>query len=475
MFRRFFGSCALGFCALVAATGCTSGESGTGSNTNWLTCESDPDCPSGNLCFEGACEVLDAEPCAGAAQIAIENVAPPLKAREGSYFAGTLYIPVEGVPAETEQNIAAAAIVARVRDASGAPLQGCSVKWLTSTDGGWVFVESETTSAMGTAIASWVAGSAPSEELIAAVVDDAGTVSSAHIVGDVLPHDAEPLSDGGPTTTAATSVGVSASLNEAADAVRVRALPLAAPHHSFFVASALPGFFTGLQNTSDDDAFAVDVPPEERLLLASVWNTETDLALLLWNAPEAVCTEHAQDLGGQKCELPDAWQPGEALTITVEARALAQGEAAPTEYADLGYLTTACESAAGCLDYTVFANKDGEAPKRVVAYRHPKAGVLGWSSSYIDAYSSAEAQTSCLLVPKYEVEFSIEERVAGEFAKISRVNGNASYSAGNNAVCANHSVAGVGGGFLLSTGGSELSAARPQRPSEPDRELVATP
>ncbi len=469
--KLIFAFAALALCS----SGCTAQEPGTGSNTNWLTCESDPDCPSGNLCFEGACEVLDAEPCVGAAQIAIENVAPPLMAREGSYFAGTMYMPVEGVPADTEQNIAAAAIVARVRDASGEPLEGCSVRWLTSTDGGWVYSESETTSAMGTAIASWVAGSAPSEKLIAAVVDDAGVVSSAHIVGDVLPHDAEPLSDGGPTTTAATSARVSASLNEAADAVRVRLLPLAAPHHSFFVASALPGFFTGIQNTSDDDAFAVDVPPEERLLLASVWNTETDLALILWNASEVVCVQHTQDEGGIKCELPDAWEAGEALTITVEARTLASGEAAPAEYADLGYLTTACESAAGCIDYTVFATRDGEAPQRVAAYRYPSADALGWSSSYIDAYASAEAQTSCLLVPKYEVEVSLEERVAGEFLEISRVSGGASYSAGNNAICANHSVEGTRGGFVLSTGGSELGDVRPQRPGEPDRELVALP
>ena len=141
---------------------------------------------------------------------------------------------------------------------------------------------------------------------------------------------------------------ISAPISEGASALRVRVQPLAAPARSFF-ATSLPDFFTGLQNTSDSDAFGAAVAPEDRLLIASVWNREQGDAELLWADGDVSCGPHEQDLGGIRCELRDAWQPGAARDVIVEFRSLATDEAAPPEYAELGYAALTCASSAGCI------------------------------------------------------------------------------------------------------------------------------
>jgi hypothetical protein len=453
---------ALGALSLLLS-GCTSesGE-GAGSNTNWLTCEQSSDCRGGEVCVAHECTEVTSEPCLAGATLTLESTASELLARQGSFFADALYEPVlsDTKPTDWVDPITIAQLTARVTGSDGEALSGCSLSFLTPPGSGWLFPNEASSDAAGEVHARWVAGADEAQTVTAALVDEDGRAASSELTGQALPH--------APDTVAPTLAYVAAALSDTATAVRVRVEPLAAPAHTFF-ATALPDFFTGLQNTSDRDAFAEEVGPEERILIASVWNRSEGDAELLWSDPDVTCEPHDQGLGGIRCQLAGAWQPGDAKDVIVEYLTLAADEAPPAEYAALGYEALTCTSVAGCTDYSVFlADPDGE-PRRLAALRIQNGAIPSGVSSYIDAYGESSA-TSCLETPVYRVHYGLAERVGDAFQSIDSVTYGAGYELWDNQVCANHGAAPDASGFTVFTGGDALEG-RPALPGDDAQRL----
>jgi hypothetical protein len=454
-----FGSLSLPLLLLIAA--CTAGSEGTGSNTNWLVCAESTDCPGKSVCVDQICEEVGTEACAAGAVLTLESSTAALEARQGSFFADALYEPMslDEMPVDWLDPVTPAWLTARVSAAGGAPLPGCELRWITHQDSGWVFPQAVVTDADGIVTARWIAGAAEAQRLTVALLDGDDRARSGELDGHALSH--------APASVRPTLASVYAPLADDAEALRVRLRPLAAPHRSFF-ATALPDFFMGLQNTSDLDAFVEPVAAEDRLLLASVWHRAEGDAEQLWSAADVTCGPHDQDLGGIRCDLQDAWQPGDTKDVVVEFRYLTTGQAAPAEYAELGYAASPCASELGCTDYTIFiADADGE-PRRLAALRIASGTPVGGFSSYIDAYGSSDPQTSCLSTPLYQVEYGFAARVAGSYTPLREAFYSADYALWANQICANHGVVASGEAFTLSTGGDELFS-EPLLPDDEDR------
>jgi hypothetical protein len=244
------------------------------------------------------------------------------------------------------------------------------------------------------------------------------------------------------------------------------------PHHAFYSALTFPGFFAGLQNTSELDALTETVPDSERVLIASVWNLVEGDAQLLFAMPGLECGPHLQDLGGIRCLLAGAWQPGQDYAFTLERTTLAEGEVGP-DYAALGYLTDPCASAAGCTDYTLFfASADAiDAQARVVAYRYQSGAIAGGFGSFIQPYLELPAQNSCLATPEYEARFLPFVQDGVGFAPVGSAGFSVAYFSWHNEICANYAASTDAGGFRLITGGPR-ALDRPMLLDEPARSLT---
>lgn len=438
-------------------------------------------CAAGQLCLAGSCVQLAsanqaASGCVSGARLELDTGGAEPVARYGTLFGDALYLPVayEERPEDWTEPTAPLAIAARVTDEAGEPVEGCDVRFLTGDEHGVAFAERGTTDAAGSVEAYWVAGASRQQELTAALVDRSGRVVSEVLAGTAYAHDEGPQSDSAAATmlTRPTTLWLAYELPVAADMVRVHVSGATHPHHAFYAALSIDGFFAGLQNTSDFDALSGELPAENRIVLASVWNLAAGDAELLFRDPEAECGPHDQELGGIQCELYDAWQPGEEYLFTLSRVTLAAGEVGPG-YAELAYATTPCASADGCTDYTLFYGTPGDANdamRRVVAYRYQAAARATQFRSFVQPYAELEGQTSCLDTPRYDATFVPYVMVDDAFERVASAELSATYLSWHNEICANYAAHAERSGFRLATGGSSISR-RPALPDEPARSL----
>jgi len=346
---------------------------------------------------------------------------------------------------------------------------------MTEDGNGWAFPDKEETDSSGEVSALWVAGVEDVEHLRVALAGAAGDWVWAELEGEVRPQDAPPefpdaaLSQ---STVAPAMPVVDFPLSGDAEATRVVLTPVTFPAGTFYVATWLPGFWVGLQNAGSGDAATTDLLDNERILLASVWNVAEGAALQLWSAPEVSCGPHTQDEGGLSCRASAAWRLGVGAGITTESRHLSDGESAPPEYAELGYLMEPCASAAGCTDLTVYLQGPGDdvPGRRLLAYRYARNEPAAHYASYIDVYAADAAATSCLRQASYQMLVEGYERVGGRYQLVRSPLFSAGYSSWNNSVCANYAGIRQGSQILLSTGGAD-AVGRPLLLGEPPRAL----
>jgi hypothetical protein len=443
-------------------------------------CSATADCAAGQLCTDGACVELappapETSGCGAGASLEVVG-ASSLQARYGAAFSDALYLPVEYAerPTDWSEPSPPATLTARVTGPAGQPIEGCTVRFVTGAGSGVAFAEAGATDASGELFAYWVAGDSRRQKLSAALVRDDGTVTTQELSGLAYANDEGPQSDAEERADTArpTTLRLYYDLPQEVARVRVTVSPNTFPHHGFYAPIALPGFFTGLQNTSDIDAESGAVPDDERTLIASVWNLAEGDAEQLFGAPGLVCAAHDQDLGGIRCLLPDAWSLGDSYVFELERRTLAPGESAP-EYGELGYSTEPCASAAGCTDYTVFfgATADVDELQRVVAYRYQSAEVATSTSSFVQAYAPLPGQNSCLATPTYDVTFLPSFAVQGTFQLVTNADFSADYAGWQNQVCANYAASAAPSGYRLVTGGTTL-LGRPLLSEETARRLA---
>jgi hypothetical protein len=261
------------------------------------------------------------------------------------------------------------------------------------------------------------------------------------------------------------------ALPAASNRLQVVLSPASYPHHAFYSAVNIDGFFAGLQNTSELDAATEDVPDSERVLIASVWNLAEGDAQQLYGMDGLDCGPHGQDLGGIRCTLAGAWRPGRAYVFELERTTLAMGESGP-DYATLGYVTDACASTAGCTDYTLwFGNSDASSDlQRVVAYRYQSGQVAASFGSFIQPYLAQPAQNSCLATPSYDATFLPFVNDGATFEPVVTADFDATYASWHNEVCANYAATTDANGFRLVTGGA-VPLGRPVLLDESPRPL----
>ncbi|HVY30664.1 MAG TPA: hypothetical protein VHB79_29090 [Polyangiaceae bacterium] len=436
-------------------------------------------CDIGQFCSDGGCiQLAGAEPsvtsCGSGVQLELSSAARLLQARYGTLFADALYLPVsyDERPLDWSEPATPAAIVARVTDASGAPVRGCGVRFLAGDGSGSAFAQAPETDKNGEIAAYWVAGDERDQTLSAALVDAGGAVVSQSLAGTAYANDEGPQSDEAvrATATRPATVRLSYELPEASTRLRVVLSAATFPHHAFYSAVNIDGFFTGLQNTSDLDAQTEDVADADRVLIASVWNRPEGDAQQLFGAEGLECGPHTQDLGGIRCFLPAAWQPGQDYALELQRTTLALGESG-LGYAELGYSSEPCASEAGCTDYTLFFGASSDATlARVVAYRYQSGAVATSFGSFIQPYSELPDQSSCLLTPEYDARFLPYVEGASGFEPVQSADFSADYLSWHNEVCANYEASSDAGGYRLVTGGPR-PLGRPELPDEPARPL----
>jgi hypothetical protein len=348
------------------------------------------------------------------------------------------------------------------------------VRFITGEGSGAAFADATTTDENGQVLAYWVAGDQREQLLEATLIDQQGRLATARLEATAYANDEGPqVSDGAPApATRPSTLRLSYALPETARRVRVVLAADGYPHHAFYSALSRPGFFAGLQNTSDRDVPGSDVPDSERILIASVWNLPDGDAQQLFGIDGLDCGPHAQDLGGIRCTLSGAWQAGQAYAFELERTPLALGESAPG-YAALGYVDEPCASSAGCTDYSLFfgAADAPEPPLRIVAYRYQSAVPSGDFGSFVQPYLELPAQTSCLSTPVYAARFQPFVQRGDSFEPLAQAEFSATYRSWANEVCANYAAEPEASGFRLVTGGPR-PLGRPQLPDEPARALA---
>jgi hypothetical protein len=413
--------------------------------------------------------------CMPGAKLSVSAAGVALSARHGTLFGDGLYLPVayDERPADWTEPTSPMAILATVTTPNDDALEGCVVRFVTGEGSGAAFADRPVTDKNGHMAAYWVAGAERQQSLKAVLVDRNGVVTSRNLDGTAYANDEGPQSteEAATVATTAATVRLSFALPEASNSLRVTLSAATYPHHAFYSAVNIDGFFAGLQNTSDLDALTDDVPDADRILLASVWNLAEGDAQLLYSTAGLDCGPHDQGLGGIRCTLSGAWQPGQDYVFELERTTLALGEAGP-DYAALGYVTDACASAAGCTDYTLWFGTDPESDwQRVVAYRYQSGDRAGWFGSFIQPYLDLPAQTSCLLTPQYDAHFLPFVHDGAAFTPVLNADFSAAYLSWHNEVCANYAATPESNGFRLVTGGPR-PLGPPLLPDEPARSLT---
>lgn len=444
-------------------------------------CSDEAPCNAGQLCLDGSCVQLasatDADSgCVAGAELRVGTGGVELEARYGTVFGNGLYLPVayDEQPADWVEPTDPAPIVVFVTSPSGDRLADCPVRFITGDGSGAAFANRAASDQNGTIYAYWVAGDQRDQTVTAALVDQAGAVQSLSVSGTAYANDEGPAAtdDAATVATRPATVRLGFDLPDTSNALRVLLSPTSYPHHAFYSAVNIDGFFAGLQNTSDLDASTGDVPAEDRVLIASVWNLAAGDAQQLYGTLGLDCGPHSQDLGGIRCTLAGAWQPEQAYVFQLERTTLAMGEAGP-DYAALGYLDEPCASAAGCTDYTLwYGTPDAlDDLQRVVAYRYPSGELAGSFGSFIQPYLELSEQNSCLQTPAYDAHFLPFVQSGDSFEPVLQADFSAAYSSWHNEVCANYAATPEATGFRLITGGPR-PLGRPQLLDEPARVLT---
>jgi hypothetical protein len=444
-------------------------------------CGTDAPCDPGQLCLDGGCLQLasaddSASGCVAGATLQIGTGSAPLEARHGTVFGHGLYLPVahDERPADWVEPTEPAPVVVFVTSPSGDRLADCPVRFITGEGSGTAFANRPASDQNGTLYAFWVAGNEREQTLTATLVDQKGVVRSLSVSGTAYANDEGPQStdDAATVATRPATVRLSYALPATSSGLRVVLSPSTYPHHSFYSAVNIDGFFAGLQNTSDVDAQVEDVPDADRVLIASVWNLAEGDAQQLYGMDGLECVPHGQDLGGIRCTLAGAWQPEQAYVFQLERTTLALGETGP-DYEALGYLTEPCASTAGCTDYTLWYGTPEATDdlQRVVAYRYQSGELAGSFGSFIQPYSDLPEQNSCLATPVYDAHFLPFIQQGDTFEPVVDASFSAAYLSWYNEVCANYSAEPEANGFHLITGGPR-PLGRPVLLDDPARLLT---
>lgn len=444
-------------------------------------CSADAPCNPGQLCLDGSCLQLatvddTASGCVAGAELQVGTGGIELEARYGTVFGSGLYLPVayDERPADWVEPTDPAPIVVFVTNPSGLRLADCEVRFITGEGSGKAFANRGASDKNGTLFAYWVAGDRREQTLTATLVDQKGMVRSLSVTGTAYANDEGPQAtdDAAIVATRPAIVRLGYALPDTSNGLRVVVSPATYPHHAFYAAVNVDGFFAGLQNTSDLDAQAEDVPDADRVLIASVWNLAEGDAQQLYGMDGLDCGAHDQDLGGIRCTLAGAWQPDQAYVFQLERTTLAQGDAGP-DYEALGYVTDPCVSAAGCTDYTLwFGTPDApDELQRVVAYRYQSGELAGSFGSFVQPYLELPEQNSCLATPLYDAHFLPFVQSGDTFEPVVDASFSAAYLSWHNEVCANYAAIPEATGFHLLTGGPR-PLQRPELPGDPVRQLT---
>jgi hypothetical protein len=290
---------------------------------------------------------------------------------------------------------------ATVQVEPGRPLLGASVTWDTGTGGGWVFPHAATTDANGVVSASWIAGIADSQSIVAS----SGPVSSSRTI----------LAE--QNRTRANSIYLDSSAPAEAMGFRAEFTPLFDHPRTFYAVLIWDGAYAGLQRGGD--LF-------DRQVHFSVWNADGVDAIVMDSAT-SVCHPFGGEGTGQKCRLEFPWEIGRPYQFEMVA--------------ELG------ESHA---DYAVtFRDLESGVSIPVATLRFGARPNLGWITAFVEDFGPQAA--SCLTTaPRGGIIARREVRVDDVWQRVAT----ARFQAVDNlSHCANVLAHVQDGGIFFGTGG----------------------
>lgn len=417
-------------------------------------CASDSDCGSGQFCAAGSCLLVAADPCPEAAQLELEATSSVLRARVGGLFGDQYYVPTwyASYPTDWLESYTPSVLSARITDEDGEPVEGCQVTWFTGEESGSAFAAQSASDAEGLVNALWVAGSAEAQTLQAAIVGRDGALT-ASLSGTAIRHEEEPLSDGPEGRNFTSPSGISFRIEEQqrSDAALVEVTPLTFPAgvtYSIFRSALLS---LRLSNDGPFDPVTQEVPADDRTLKLDVYAEESQTAQAISLSTGTSCTF---DSSGTYCVRRDSWTPGEALRLSLEARALGFGEV-PAEYAPQTHAMDPCASSIGCTDFSISLSRAGGDFEVIAVLRAGgDDGLLTHSGGISGVYTEEQGTApSCLQTPKASLLLRHEMSFEGVVGTAGSGFFTSSHETWQNQICSNYSLLSAAQGWYLSTGG----------------------
>jgi hypothetical protein len=398
---------------------------------------------------------LPADACAEAASIEFEASSETLEARVGGIFADQYYLPqwYADYPAGWVEPYQPSTLTARVLDAEGAAVSDCRVEFFSDESSGSGFTEDPVTDAEGEVHALWVAGVAPTQTMSAGVRSPDGWLF-AELRGEARRHDEAPLLEtaAGRDFTSPSGLVVTPDAGVTSLEARATVTPLTFPPRVSYVAMDIDSLIVEFANGGLADASEVTVSAADRLLILEVFDegaVEADVIAVLSGGS---CFSGDSSI---VCSFEDSWEPGETISVRIEAREVAPGEV-PADYFDTTtHSTSPCNSSAGCTDYSIWVQRAGGDEVRHAVLRAPIVDDFSDRSVYVTGVYSPDygVAGSCLETPKGAFVVAHDFLVDGVWEPERAGVSWSFHDTWANQTCANYAAFATDDGYFLSTGG----------------------
>ena len=423
-----------------------------------LSCEMSADCPSGHLCLGGACGLVKTASCDNIAEIEIESSSRELRARIGGLFGDQYYQPqwFASEPQDWVEPYNPSYLTVRVKDADGAPVEGCEILLSTEESSGYAFSEESASDAKGELAFLWVAGGAPQQSVRAGVRDAEGEWHFASIEGEARPHDEAPFVIGpeGRTSTAPSGITVAPDASETTNDVRVEFTFLTFPARVTYSVFETEGLAVDYSNESSVAPRDDSVPEADRLVSFRIPTQQGVAGQVVAIRSTGFCYFEGELLS---CQFADAWLPGESISVRVQARELAFGEV-PNDYDLATHSQSSCTGANGCTDYSIFTTRAGESEQRQAVVRSPFVDDFSMQQFSIGGVYTPELgiAANCLLTERASLLLSWEALVHEIWTPSTRASTWSAHASWQNQICSNYAVLLGPEGYYLSTGGASV-------------------
>jgi len=413
-------------------------------------CDKDRDCAEHSICLDGVC--VEGAGCELVDSIVVESPFASLKARVGSLFGDSYYVPQRFFvrPGGWAEPFIVDYLTIRTLDRAGQPVEGCEISFSNDVDSGTAFAQNPLSNSNGEVQALWVAGTASMQTLQVMVESSNGPIIG-QISGEARPHDAEPLSGGseGRSVTHSPAVALTPQLEAGVRDVELEATVVALPASSTQVILRAGPLSLALWNRSPLDAAGASLPPEERTFEVYVETVQGVATEEIW--PMNTCRI---DPSRTVCTYLNAWSLSLASHFLVETRQVSYGQV-PPDYETKAYSLSPCGAAEGCTDYLVSGGWAGAQARPLVVLRAAGVNTLDEQVIFLsrDEVSPYGYGRTCLETPQSTLKISHRWRGTDDWQMTKTGSSWGLYQSWTNQVCANYSVRVLSDGLILSAGG----------------------